>query len=124
MARYTHQEAYNRLKTGYLLYAYAYRTNNDKESMGLRCKPVLGVLAARRNNITKPGEDRPQYFIPYGKNNKPCYSRAVSLCARKYADTMQEAIDGYHAEIKECIQWHENRIEELYFDLHEQLPTG
>lgn len=106
MARYTTRKQSGTLALGRSIWAYAFTTDSHEKDMLLRQEPVLGEITE--------GKYGSLYFTPYRKDgNGLASSRAVKLESRHYADTLEEAIDGYNAEVKAQIEWHRQCIGDL-----------
>ena len=69
-------------------------TNDTEKSMGLRAKPVLGVVKLEGTDFK---------FYPYGKNGTPLKSKKINLSGRVYAKTEQESIEVYNFFVDEQI---------------------
>lgn len=81
-------------KDGDEYWACAYETNDTEKSMGLRAKPVLGVVKLEGTDFK---------FYPYGKNGTPLKSKKINLSGRVYAKTEQESIEVYNFFVDEQI---------------------
>lgn len=91
-------------KAGDELWATAYSLNSPKDTKALKCTPVKGVLSMSNKMIELSDKDYcPEYFIPYGKNGKPVFSRAVNVASRVYATTQEEAVDLYNDAVTQIV---------------------
>ena len=70
------------------IWAFAYK--EDERATNLMCKPVKG-------RIVKSGDSFPSYnFYEYKANNKDLKKNGVSLYARFFTDTYEEAVEGFN----------------------------
>lgn len=91
---------------GMRVWATAYALNNGRTAVGQRIPPVQGELSAVRQDWPAgtahvSGGKPIKYFVPYGKNGKLTWSKAVRLESRMYADTEDEAVMLYDMLINE-----------------------
>lgn len=97
------------LKPEQKIWACAYQLDNNQITMGLKQKPIYGVIKGRY---------RPEFFIPFKKNsNELAKSKQVSIYARCFADTEMECIELYNQLVQEKIDWFKVRLEETKDDL-------
>lgn len=89
------------------LWAYAYSTNNSEKSMALKKEPVLGQIK---------GEGYYRMFHEY-KRDGQLKKSSVKAHSRRYADTEQEAIEGYNKLVNNQIQKLEELIAEYTKDI-------
>lgn len=82
-----------------VLYACAYKVNNENLSVNLMQQPIKGVL------IHDPSKNQyeTQYiaFAPFDKRNQPRKSGRVDYGARLYADTLEESIELFNEKVNE-----------------------
>lgn len=110
------------------VWACMFEYNKGKESKRLYQKPILGkVMASCRQSYhdeyvqelkRKGWYGKEQYgvcwFVPYKKNSKElCWSKAVKVYSRRYAIDEETSKQLYNRMIKNSIDWHERKIEEL-----------
>lgn len=65
------------------IWGLAYDINNETEHRNYSCKPVLGEIRGRS-------------FHKYKKGTTECQLAGVSIWARQYADTYEEAVELYN----------------------------
>lgn len=104
------------------VWAYAQHVETNRTNIRYKQEPVLGILSHTRyqdsyekymNNSNRTYHS-PRYFIPYKKNKTGlAWSKAVSMNARKFATTKEDAITGFNADIQKQIDIYLNEIEEL-----------
>lgn len=110
-------------KPGDEIWACAYTKTFNKEGMKLVQKPIKGRLTAGKNEkrhleiLERYGDKSANYldyFVPYKKDGTSlAWSRAVSIGARRFADTEEECREVYNKEIQYVIDFCERTIEEL-----------
>lgn len=101
LASYTHLTR----KPGDIVWAFSYSGENRTHGQKLRQKPVKGMLLSYKYEDSDINPNGPcRFFVPFGKNDKPSWSKVVNAYSRYYADTEQDAIDGYNMEIQRLIQ--------------------
>lgn len=83
---YNHRNLPSNLKSKEL-WAFDYATNGTEKSMGLKAKPYKCVIKQEY------GRD---YVYALDKNDKPLKSKSVQTSSRHYAETYEEAIEGYN----------------------------
>jgi len=66
------------------IWGLAYDINNETEHRNYSCKPVLGEIRGRS-------------FHKYKKGTTECQLAGVSIWARQYADTYEEAVELYNS---------------------------
>lgn len=76
------------------IWGLAYDVNNETEHRNYSCKPVLGEIRGR-------------HFHKYKKGTTECQLASVSIFARQYADTYEEAVELYNSLVMD-------RIDTLY----------
>lgn len=104
-------------KAGDELWATAYSLNNPKDTKALKCTPVKGVLSMSNKTIELSDKDHyPVYFIPYGKNGKPVFSRAVNVASRVYATTQKEAVELYNEAVTQIVNMFTSLRDAAYAD--------
>lgn len=81
------------------IWAFAYK--EDDRATNYICSPSRGVIK----------EDK--YFYEYKVNNKDLKKNGVSIYARYFADTYEEAVKGYNALLQERIEHLKNEISKL-----------
>lgn len=108
MAKYETMDEKNRLQDRTVVWAYAFQENSMKEGMLLSQKPVKGC-------IIKNGLMYNNVFAPFKKNKEPALalSKTINIYGRNFADTEEEAIEGYNQLIDELIIWHQDKIAAL-----------
>lgn len=79
------------------IWAFAYK--EDERALNLMCKPVKGIIK----------ED--EYFYEYKVNGKDLKKNGVTIYARFFADTYEEAVDGFNKLVR-------TRIESLKEEIH------
>lgn len=91
---------------GDTVWACAFAYDKTPYRMLAHQKPIQGKLFySRYGDGDQPSQNlRPRYFVPMTKDKKNFqFSRAVSIRAREYADTEQEAIQIYNSLIQQKI---------------------
>lgn len=74
------------------IWGVMFQISTNKKRVLNRCLPVPGVLSWTNDPMYSVSEyPDPKYFIPYGRNGKLCYSRAVRTYSRCYATTEHDA---------------------------------
>lgn len=110
----THQELLKHHKPGDAIYACHFKYDSTKENNRYIQEPVQGILSQYSDGSSSANTATIHYFIPFRKNTmEPAKSRAVSISARKYADTEAECIELYNSLIHDNIEWHESEIQKL-----------
>lgn len=101
------------------IYGFAYE--RDQYSTTLKCKPVLGMLIPRYDDLYEGAYAYSSdfKFKEYKKDGKTFKSGQVYGYSRSYADTYEEAAKEYNNLILEHIHALEEFIEELKKDLIE-----
>lgn len=104
MAIYETMDEKNRLQAGTVVWAYAFQENSMKEGMLLSQKPVKGCII--HDSIYS------NMFAPFKKNKEPelALSKAINVYGRNFADTEEEAKEGYNQLIEKRIEWYQNKI--------------
>lgn len=93
------------IKPNTILWACAYDEDNNYEYSHLRQEPIKGIVVSNEGEYSvKLWSDK--VFMRLVRNDKPVKSSAVSLSARKYADTYEECVEIYNSLI-------DNRINHL-----------
>ena len=97
-----HKNVPNIVPTFKPVYGFAYNINNDTEHKRLSCKPELGEVVDATDNRF------PYYynetFVPYKKDGKTFkQSGHVNAYSRYYADTYEEAVEGYNMLVQKRI---------------------
>lgn len=78
------------------IWGVMFQLSTNKKRILNRCTPVSGVLSWTNDSDYSISEyTDPNYFIPYGKNGKLCYSKAVRTYSRCYATTEHDAKELY-----------------------------
>lgn len=121
MARYEQYTEKNRLKNGAVVWAYTFELNDTKEKVVINRKPIKGRLSVSSRVSDDDGRrafneaKTPRFFVPFKKasDSEYAWSRAVNFHTRCYADTEEEAVDGYNGLIQQQINWHQKKICEL-----------
>ena len=80
------------------IWAFAYR--EDERALNLLCKPVKGRIIDN-------------YFYEYKVNGKDLKKNGVSVYARFYTDTYEEAVDGFNQLVSERIKRLKDEISKL-----------
>lgn len=105
------------LRPGTKLWACAYEFDNNKTTMGLKQKPVHGVVTDTWFSCEDDGINPARYFIPFKKDGESlCKSKAVRIGSRKYAETYDECVDLYNELVQEKIDWFGERINKVKED--------
>ena len=98
---------YPTYKAGTVLWGFAYKFTSTKENMRLSQTPVKGMLLCHADRkhyeefLTNPNDYKfhfkPAYFVPFSQKtpDKLLFSKAVSIYGRRYAETENDAWDGY-----------------------------
>ena len=81
------------------IWAFAYK--EDERALNLMCKPVKGRIK----------ED--DYFYEYKVNGKDLKKNGVSIYARFFADTYEEAIEGFNKLVRTRIESLKDEISKL-----------
>lgn len=101
-----------------LVWGYAYSTNDNEKSMSLRKEPVLGVIK------TEGGRYWKDEFYELKRNWKTLddvkKSSKVYADSRSYADTLEEAIEGYN----EKVLYQISKLEELITECKKDIIGG
>ena len=110
---------YANLKPGHEIYAFAFALQKSKLNMATKQPPVKGILSDTnwdiRAYLDQTGQPAPpqlsnepvRYFIPYNQTETELlYGKAVTIAAREYADTYQEAAERYNELIENLSNWH------------------
>ena len=110
MARYETRKAKAALPVGTKLWAYAFTLDSHKENMALKQEPVLGQVTE--------GKYGSLHFAPIKKSGDGLVlSKSIHIDGRDYADTEEEAKDGYNEKVQDAIRWHQERISALEKEL-------
>lgn len=133
MARYEQYSEKNEMRNGSVVWAYAFKMSKKNDKMILKCKPIKGRLCiipytSDNNDIERRFNQaiRPRFFVPFKKNSETefAWSRAIDIQARCYADTKEEAIEGYNSLIQSQIDAHQKEIFKLKeYKIQEQAPV-
>lgn len=87
-------------KPGDVVWAFAYSGENRIRGRKLRQPPVEGMLLSSKWEDSDQDPTGPvKYFVPFGKDRKPNWSKVVMALSRRYADTEAGAVAGYNAEV-------------------------
>lgn len=81
------------------IWAFAYK--EDERALNLMCKPVKGKIK----------EDN--YFYEYKANGKDLKKNGVSFYARLFADTYEEAVEGFNKLVRTRIRFLKDEIYKL-----------
>lgn len=81
------------------LYAFAYE--EDERALNLKCLPVKGMIKDDRK------------FYEFRKDGESLRKYGVTIYSRFYADTYEEAVNGFNFLVNERITRLRNTIEEL-----------
>ena len=81
------------------IWAFAYK--EDERALNLMCKPVKGRIK----------ED--DYFYEYKVNGKDLKKNGVSIYARFFADTYEEAVEGFNKLVRTRIESLKDEISKL-----------
>lgn len=101
----------DKIEPNTILWACAYDKDNNCEYSHLNQKPVKGIIIRNEgDNSVKLWAHK--VFMKLGKNGNPVKSSAVSLSARKYADTYEECVEIYNSLVDDRI----NHLKELIKD--------
>ena len=88
------------------LYGFAYK--EDDRNLTYFCKPIKGRI-------------KYSYFYEYKRDGKTLKKNGVSIYARYFADTYDEAVKGFNTLINRRIEKMTNKIEELKLMLIEEI---
>lgn len=104
-------------RPGDVLWGFAYRLDRHIRGVVPRMAPAKGILAARRSPADSPDEVRfdkrgqwrnpaltASWFVPYGEDGTPDWSRAVPADVCMYADTESNAVRAYNRSIRDAIR--------------------
>lgn len=80
------------------IWAFAYK--EDERATNLMCKPVKGRI-------------KDEYFYEYKVNGKDLKKNGVTLYARYFADTYEEAVKGFNALVNQRIESLRREINKL-----------
>lgn len=132
MARYEGYDGVRQLRNGSVVWAYEFQQTSKHDGLYLNQPPIKGRLGfidcmGADNNFSPLC--RPRYFVPFKKGSEDDYawSKAIALHSRCYADTEEEAIQGYNDLVAREIAWHQDRInklEEYRINVTEQQPRN
>ena len=81
------------------IWAFAYK--EDERALNLMCKPVKGRIK----------EDK--YFYEYKVNGRDLKKNGVTIYARLFADTYEEAVDGFNKLVKIRIKSLKDEVSKL-----------
>lgn len=81
------------------IWAFAYK--EDERALNLMCKPVKGRI--KKDN----------YFYEYKANGKDLKKNGVTIYARFFADTYEEAVEGFNKLVKTRIESLKDEISKL-----------
>jgi hypothetical protein len=93
-----------------IVWACAYETNNTEKSMGLKKKPVRGIV------ICEFGR---RYFYEVNKKDEKIESKVVKSISRRYADTEEECKEIYNSLVNAQISFLRGLIADCQGDLIE-----
>lgn len=95
------------------LWAFQFRPNKS-DGLLYYCQPTKGVIV-NGNNHGNMAYINPNtaVFIPTGLRGHMMKSKAVSITARMFADTKEEATDGFNRLIQDEIDKYAKKIETL-----------
>ena len=107
------------------VYATAYLIDNETLRAYLKCKPILGEVINRERFEKEVGGKVPRFlkgitfaeqgnhttqrhwyqepeniFIPYKSGTKTFRKNGVAVSSRRYADTLDEAIENYNSAVQ------------------------
>lgn len=103
-------------KVGDEVWACEYVYNFGKECVELKCPPCKGILSQTSHKYKKVSEEAHKfliesgntesigYFVPYGKNGKLSWSKAVYLHSRHYAKDEESCKVLYEQRVNSCIE--------------------
>lgn len=100
------------------IWACAFEEAQNRTARKLAQKPVRGILTHYNNELAHNSMDlsvwKPiRYFVPYGKNGKPVWSRAVQVGSRLYADTEDECRMAYDSAVLSAVIFHLKQADEI-----------
>ena len=103
---------------GAAVWASAFTLKHGKDGAMYYTAPVRGELCCDCRESSdraarEAGDRTVRYFVPYKKNGGLAWSRAVSVDARMYADTEQEAAALFNAQVDRSVDWFERRVKEI-----------
>ena len=104
------------IKPGSILWACAYDKDNNYEHTLLFQKPVKGIVLSNEGEY-KCKRWTGKLFFRLNKEGKPIKSSAVSLSARKYADTYEECVEIYNSLVNERIEYLKSIIKKAEDDI-------
>ena len=85
------------------IWAFAYK--EDDRATNLMCKPVKGKIIQDGNYST--------HFYEYKANGKDLKKNGVSIYARFFTDTYEEAVEGFNMLVNKRIGYLQNEIIKL-----------
>ena len=113
---YSEETARGRL-AGDTVWACAFEFNMKKSALGLSQEPVEGILTytdyefsnKQYSQMPNPHAKKPRYFVPRNKKGTGyCWSAAVAIESRAYADTEAECRKLYKTMIHDWQEWFES----------------
>ncbi len=90
------QYTYKTVPINKIVWACAYQTNNTEKSMGLKKKPVRGIVTCEFGR---------RYFYEVNKKDEKIESKVVKSISRRYADTEEECKEIYNSLINAQISF-------------------
>lgn len=105
-------------KPGDVVWAFAYSGENRIRGRKLRQPPVEGMLLSSKWEDSDQDPTKPvRYFVPFGKDRKPNWSKVVMAPSRRYAGTEAAAIAGYNTEVMALMEENLAAVREAAEDL-------
>ena len=99
---------------GDTIWAVIFLLNDYKNDIELRCEPTPGVLSwTKCEQYPIDEKDSPEYFIPYGADNKLQYKKAISVDNMCFATSEHDAKELYEELVKNAIEEVKEHINEL-----------
>lgn len=121
MAKYEQYEDIDRIPNGTVIWAYEFELDVRNENMVLYQKPIRGRISSVSKLFSDDNKEafnpdkKSRFFVPFRKDSESQYkwSKAINIYSRCYADTKEEAVEGYNDLIGKQIDWHQEQIEKL-----------
>ena len=120
----TTESVRRKFRDGDEIWAFAFTLQTNKTSQYVFSEPVRGRFSEFNNAVPPPGQlatGSPRYFVPYNAKGQLSWSKAVTVQARNYADTKEEATAAFNMKVNAAIRWMENRAAQLEA---KKLPTA
>lgn len=113
------------VQPGKRLWAVAYETNRENTRVNQFVKPVFGELTTTNDKLTasQAHTGRIEYFVPCGKNDRLCFSKAAKISTRVYADTEHEARMLFNILVQKQIQELRHTAALMESDLLQETPV-